>query len=283
MANVGVVTALAKPGDTLFLDKLSHASLVDGARLSGARVRTFPHRNYERLERLLTEKRGEGEVFVLTDSLFSMDGDLADLPRLVQICTRFEATLLVDEAHATGMLGRRGRGVLELQDTEGKVPVVIGTLSKALGGQGGFVCGSRLLVDSLINSSRPFIFSTGLTPPAVVAALAGVEWIRDHPQCGLPACLKCRQAFEELTGMGFKCSPPGFEGEAPGAHILPVIVGSEERAEALGRHLQTQGILAPAIRPPTVPPGTARLRLSFMNDHTDAMIESVFQAFANFS
>jgi 8-amino-7-oxononanoate synthase len=282
MANVGVLSALAGRGDTVLLDKLCHASLIDGARLSGARVRTFPHRDLERLEALLQKETG-GRVLVVTDSIFSMDGDCAPLGDLAERCDRSGALLVVDEAHATGVLGPGGRGAVAGAGLEGRVPVTVVTLSKALGCLGGAVCGSKDLVEFLRHKARSFVYTTALPPSCAAAAIAAIDLVGKTPALAARARSRARQVWQAIAEADtpFTCAPPGgwgTETDGPPAHILPVVVGSADAALAVSESLLAAGVFAPAIRPPTVPAGTARIRLSFMAEHTGADLEQVIAA-----
>jgi 8-amino-7-oxononanoate synthase len=258
-ANLGALVALTGPGDAIYLDRLDHACLVAGARLSGARLRVYPHNDADRLEALLDrERRQFRRVLVATDGVFSMDGDLAPLPRLVDLCERHDATLLVDEAHGTGVLGGRGRGACEALGVEGRVPVKVGTLSKALGAQGGFVAGSRALIDRIHHAAPSFLFSTALAPPAVAAARAALAIVTAEPERRgrlSDLAVRLRRDLDQPAA-----TPP--------TPIVPWRVGDPGAAVALSIRLEAAGMLAPPIRPPTVPRGTARLRLSLSSEHT---------------
>jgi 8-amino-7-oxononanoate synthase len=273
-ANVGVLAALAGPRDHIFADHLNHASLVDGCRLTHAHFYHYRHKDVQELDDLLRRTPTRGQKFIVTDSLFSMDGDLAPLPALVEIAERWEAILIVDDAHGTGVIGPQGRGAVEHFGLAGRVPVQIGTLSKALGVQGGFVAGSRQLIELLIHRARSFVFSTGLAPVLAAAARealhqARVEnWRREARRRHLD------RLRTELERLGYRVLG---EAEAPMAAVL---VGEPEAAIALATHLESRGVFAPAIRPPTVPAGTSRLRLAPMATHTEDQIESVLSAFS---
>lgn len=245
-ANVGALTALFGPGDVLFSDALNHASLIDGCRLSRARVVVYPHGDVEALESLLRENPGRRRA-VVTDAVFSMDGDRAPLKALREVCTRHAAALFVDEAHATGVLGATGRGLCEL---EGVTPDVhVGTLSKALGSFGGFVCGSKALRELLLNRARTLIFSTALPAAVCAAAERALELVREG---------SARQKLDALRAqLGAKSSA-----------IVPVMLGSAENALRVSAELREAGFLVKAIRPPTVPEGTSRLRIAVTAAHT---------------
>jgi 8-amino-7-oxononanoate synthase len=273
-ANVGVLTALAGPRDRIFADALNHASLIDGCRQSRAVVRRYEHRDADHLEELLRGAPARGQRFIVTDSVFSMDGDLAPLPELAALAERWGAALVVDDAHGTGVLGPEGRGAVHHFGIEGRVPVQVGTLSKALGAQGGFVAGSRVLVDLVLHRARSFVYSTGMAPVLAAAALAGVgiaraEGWRREKQRGHLARLR-----SGLREIGFAVVG---EDVAP---LLAVIVGAPDAALRLSAGLEESGVLAPAIRPPTVPSGTSRLRLAPMATHSAEQIEGVLAAFS---
>jgi 8-amino-7-oxononanoate synthase len=261
-AAVGTLPALAGRDDFIVMDKLCHACLVDAARLSGATLRVFPHNDVERCGELLAAcaAKGGGKVLLVTESVFSMDGDLAPLDRLAELKRRHGAWLLVDEAHGTGVLGANGRGGAEHFGVEGEVDVAMGTLSKALGSVGGYVAGSAALRELLVNRARSLIFSTGLPPSACRAASAALRVLRedDAPR---------RRLAGRLARVA---AALGREAPVP---IVPVPVGDERRCVALAEDLFARGGWVPAVRFPTVPRGKARLRLSLSAAHTDADLE----------
>lgn len=259
-ANVGSLTALLSPEDTVVLDRLAHASLVDGARLSRARLKVFRHNDPEDLEKVLGRLGGGGERWVLVESVYSMDGDRAPLAELSAVCRRRGARLYVDEAHGTGVWGPQGRGVVNDLGLEKEVDVCMGTLSKALGAQGGFVGGSRALVDWLQNKARAYIYSTALAPASAGAALAALSIAREDD-----AGRKKLFALSARLRAGL-----GLEGDGP---IVPVVVGETSAALDLSAALWDAGFLAPAVRPPTVPEGTARVRFSLTAGHTEEQID----------
>lgn len=265
-ANLALVSSLADRDDVIFSDELNHASLIDGCRLARGPVHVFRHRDANHLADLL---RREGtrarRRLIVSDTVFSMDGDLAPLSDLYDLAARHDALLLLDEAHATGVLGASGRGATELfpppATLDADAVVKMGTLSKALGAQGGFVCGSKRLVSWLVNRARPYIFSTALAPPTAAAARAAVELAAVEPErrrhlLDLAAMLRRRLGQEDGWGA-----------------IVPVIVGAARSALRLSRRLEEGGLLVPAIRPPSVPEGTARLRISLTAGHTREDVE----------
>lgn len=272
MANLGVISALLGPRDTVIVDKLNHASIIDGCRLSGARLRVYPHCDLERLERILAGSAGSPRKLVVTDGIFSMDGDLAPLPAIVRLAQRHGAWVMVDEAHATGVLGAHGRGAAELLGVEEGVAISLGTLSKALGGSGGFVAGSAALIEYLRNRARSFIYTTAPPPAACAAAHAALRIVRREP--GLRSAV-ARNADRLRRGLGVL----GLDTMGSAHQIIPVRVGESGAAVNLANKLFERGIMAPAIRPPTVPRGMSRIRLTVTAGHGDGDIDFLLQAF----
>ncbi len=259
-AAVGTIPALAGKGDFIVMDKLCHASLVDGARLSGATLRVYPHLHLKRCGELLKSCRSQAgnkdKVLLITESVFSMDGDLAPLSDLVELKNRYGAWLMVDEAHATGVLGENGRGGEEFFGIEGCVDISMGTLSKALGCVGGFICGSQELKELLINRARSFIYSTGLPIPICKAALAALRVIQQEPE----RRKKLQQNIE--TSKKYLKLPV----QSP---IIPWIVGDGSHCMKLAEKLREEWVMIPAVRYPTVARGKARLRISLNAMHTE--------------
>jgi len=270
MANLAVLTTFARPGDLVCLDKLNHASLIDAARASGADVRVFPHRHYDKLERLL-DRSDAPRKLIVSDSVFSMDGDCADLAALVELRDGFDAILVVDEAHATGVLGERGSGLAEHQRLAGRIDVTISTASKALGSLGGLVTASRSVIETLVNRGRSFIYTTAAPPTQVAAIDAALDVIRDEPA-------RRARVAELSRKLRVMLQERGWSAPDDPTPIVPVVVGAAERALELAGRLERAGILAPAIRAPTVPPHTARLRLSVRADLTDADLQQIVEA-----
>jgi 8-amino-7-oxononanoate synthase len=259
LANAGTIAALAPRGEVVFSDELNHASIIDGCRLAAAETFVYRHRDTEHLEWGLRRASGRGALIV-TDGVFSMDGDIAPLPQLVDLAQRHGCRLLVDEAHATGCIGPGGRGSVAAAGVTDQVDVIVGTLGKALGGYGAYVCGSAELVDFLINSARPFIFSTAPPPPAVAAARAALELLAGQPRLVDRLGANAAALREGLRSEGLE--PIGSD-----TQIVPLVVGEADDAMALCERLLAEGVFAQAIRPPTVPPGTCRLRLTTMATH----------------
>ncbi len=273
-ANIGVVSALTGPGDIIFSDERNHASLVDGCRLSRASVEVYRHMDVEHLGQLLSSASGDGQRLIVTETVFSMEGDVAPLQQLVDLAQRWDAWLVVDEAHATGVFGEHGGGLVEELGLAQDIDVQIGTLGKALGSMGAFVAGSRLLVDWLTNTARSLIYTTALSPPAVAAALAAVKVVHSDPARRQRLWTNTEQMRSGLVARGFSLG----SSRSP---ILPLLVGDDERALAFSAELFKQGVFVPAIRPPTVPVGMSRLRIVPTASHSSADVEMALDAFAS--
>jgi 8-amino-7-oxononanoate synthase len=260
LANSGVISALAREGDVVFSDALNHASIVDGCRLARAETFVYDHCDLEHLEWGLQEAAGRGSLIV-TDGVFSMDGDVAPLPGIVELAQRYDARVMVDEAHGTGCIGPGGRGAVAEAGLEDDVDVVVGTLGKALGSYGAYVLCDETMARFLVNTARTLIFSTALPPPAVAAAMASLELLRDQPRRVDKLQRNARALREALAGHGL--SPP-----SSGNQIVPLIVGRPDHAVTASERALEMGVFAQAIRPPTVPAGSSRLRLAVMASHT---------------
>jgi len=259
LANAGVIAALARPGDVVFSDQLNHASIIDGCRLSRAEVFVYDHLDVEHLEWGIAKAEGRGAL-IATDSVFSMDGDVAPLEEIVELAQRRRLRVLVDEAHATGALGPGGRGALAQAGLEDQVDVIVGTLGKALGSYGAFVACDRQMADYLLNSVRTFIFSTAPSPPAVAGALAALSLLQSRPQ--LVARLRANAA-----ALRDELAREGFDVRGAVTQIVPIVVGDASLAVQVCEAALERGVFAQAIRPPTVPPMTSRLRLAVMASH----------------
>lgn len=273
-ANTGTVTALVGRGDAVFSDELNHASLIDGCRLSRADVYVYRHGDVEHLVELLSGAAAAARRLIVTDGLFSMDGDIAPLAALCDVAERFDAMLLVDEAHATGVLGDAGRGAAEACGVADRVDVRIGTLSKALGGVGGFVAGKKSLMDWLVNRARPYVFSTALPPALAAASQAALEIARAEPQRRLDLLRQAQRLRAALDEQGWDIG-------ASTSQIIPVLVGSAVRALELSARLLRAGHYVPAIRPPSVPEGQSRLRISLTAGHSDEQLQRMVAALAD--
>jgi len=259
LANTGAIAALAGRGEVVFSDELNHASIIDGCRLAHAETFVYRHRDTEHLEWGLRRVAGRAALIV-TDGVFSMDGDVAPLAELAVLAGRHRCRLMVDEAHATGCLGPGGRGSVAAADLIDEVDLIVGTLGKALGGYGAYACGSRRMTDFLLNTARPFIFSTAPPPPAVAAAAAALELLTECPK-------RVERLRANAAALREGLRSEGLEPIGSDTQIIPLVVGEADDAMALCERLLGEGIFAQAIRPPTVPPGTCRLRLTVMATH----------------
>jgi len=269
--NVGTITALVGPGDWIYSDRNNHASIIDGCRLSEANVQIYEHGDCRHLQERLLNNHSSGRKLIVTDSLFSMDGDFAPLSELVEIAAQAQAMLMVDEAHATGVWGTCGRGVCERMQVETQIPIRVGTLSKALGSLGGFVCGSQRLIDWIANRARSYIFSTAQPEATAAASLASLSIIKSEPERRQRVVDLASRVREELTRLGWNCLHSQSQ-------IIPLLVGDEAAALALSQRLREQGLLVPAIRPPAVNPGKCILRISLSAAHSDQQIEQLIAA-----
>ncbi len=270
----GVLTSLLGQGDVVILDKKAHASMIDAARLSDATLRVFRHNDLENLEKLLQWAADQGgRVLVATESVFSMDGDRAPLAGIVELKERYGAWLMLDEAHAVGLYGPLGQGLAAADGMGGRIEIRMGALGKAVGTAGGFICGSRQLVDLLVNKARSFIFSTAPSPAVSAAARAGVELIQSAEGEALRGQLW--QRVEEL-----RCGVEalGWKKPAEASAILPLIVGGEAKALAVMERLREAGFFIPAIRYPTVPHNEARLRVTLSSSHSSGDIQRLLDA-----
>ena len=288
-ANVGTIAALIDENDAVFCDRLNHASLIDGCRLSGAKLRVFRHSELDTLERELHKASDSRRRLIVTDAVFSMDGDVAPLRELCDLAERFEADVLVDEAHGTGVFGEHGRGVCEHLGVEDRVAVRVGTLSKAIGTLGGFVAGSQSLVDWLWNKARPQVFSTALPPAICAAAAAAVEIIRSEPERRTKLWQNCEVVAGTLRvplGLSSDSQVATRQSSADGTRSVPatigpiisILLGDPDAAVAAQRKLEERGFLVAAIRPPTVPQGTSRLRISLSAAHDESALKTLVAA-----
>jgi len=264
-ANAGTVAALVGPGDVVFSDALNHASLIDGCRLSGAKVVVYRHCDASHLQELISSVAPARRKLIVTDSLFSMDGDLAPLVDLATIAAEQRAMLLVDEAHATGVFGAQGRGLCEQLGVEEAVHVRVGTLSKALGSMGGFVVGERRLIDWLTNRARTYFFSTAAPEVIAAAGLAALQIVRDEPQRRRELLSRANELREQLRAQGWTMPDRGSQ-------IIPLRIGDAERTMQYAAWLREQGFFVPGIRPPSVPEGASLLRLSLSWQHDDEVL-----------
>jgi 8-amino-7-oxononanoate synthase len=272
LANAGVISALARPGDVVFSDELNHASIIDGCRLSRAETFVYDHCDVEHLEWGIAEAEGRGAVIV-TDSVFSMDGDVAPLAELVELGQRHRIRLVVDEAHATGALGPGGRGALAEAGLEDQADVIVGTLGKALGSYGAFVACDQEMARYLVNTARTFIFSTAPPPPAVAGALAALELLLERP-------VRVDKLEANAFALRSELEREGFDLGDSRTQIMPLMIGDPTLAVEICETALARGIFAQAIRPPTVPPMTSRLRLAVMASHKPAELRDAARTLA---
>jgi len=266
-ANVGTITALVGPGDVVVLDKLDHASIIDGARQSGATLRIYPHQNLKKLEDILRQSNSFRRKLIVTETVFSMDGDLAPLAEIAELKEKHGAWLMLDEAHATGLYAKNRRGLAEAAGVEDQIDVTLGTLSKALGCAGGFVVGSHTLIDDLRNRARSLIYSTALPPAIVAAAAAAVDFVMSDAghQRRDRLWRNVRDLKNGLAQLGIE-----HPSRSP---IMPITIGDERAAVEVSKQLFERRLFVPAIRFPTVPKGKARLRVTVTAGHTDKDIQ----------
>jgi len=263
MANLGVITSLVDEKDTVIIDRLNHASIIDACRLSRAKLQVYPHKDVSTLKKILQRSTSYRRRLIITDSVFSMDGDLAPLPEMCKLAQKYQAMLMIDEAHATGVIGKTGRGLEEYYEMEGKVDIVMGTLSKALGSLGGFVAASNELIEYLRNKARSFIYTTALPPSICAASLAALEIIENQPEL----ISKLWQNIEFFSHRLSSLVP------CPSSAIIPILIGELDKTMEISNKLFDHGIFLSGIRPPTVPKGQCRLRLTITAAHSKEDLE----------
>jgi glycine C-acetyltransferase/8-amino-7-oxononanoate synthase len=269
--NFGVIPHLAKSDGVIFADRLCHASLIDACRLSRATFRVFHHNDVGHLHSLLTKRPAKQPALLVTEGVFSMDGDLGPLSDLARLAEEFEASLLVDDAHGTGVMGPTGRGTIEHWGVQSDNIFHMGTLSKALGTSGGFITGTKDFIAYLVNTSRSFIYSTAPPPSMAAAAQAAIHLIQQEPERRARLWQNRKRMYQGLLAMGCHMTKT----ESP---ILPIIVNDPALAVEMSQHLRKKGIYIPAIRPPTVPKGTSRLRVTVTAEHTSEQIDLALKA-----
>ena len=270
MANLGTISTLVSSGDLVVCDKLNHASIIDGCRLSGADFRVYAHCNMEKLENILKKSSKYNRILIVTDSVFSMDGDLAPLPDLVKITAKYNAMLMVDEAHGTGVFGQNGRGVVEHFNLCKEVDIIMGTLSKAIGSLGGYVSGDIELISYLRNKARSFMYTTALPPAVCAASIAGIKLIQEDPSMRVSLWHNVRFIKDKLRLLNINTI-------SSESQIIPILIGDTKKAVNISKLLYESGILIPAIRPPTVPANSSRLRMTVMSSHTKKDLEQLAQ------
>jgi 8-amino-7-oxononanoate synthase len=271
-ANTGILSTLTDEGDAIFSDALNHASIIDGCRLSRAKTVVYAHADLDQLEDGLKRMSAPRRKLIVTESIFSMDGDEAPLKGIVDLAEKYNAMVMVDEAHATGIFGANGAGVVAKLGLGERVAVQMGTLGKALGGFGAYVAGSRALRELLINRCRSFIFTTSLPPAIMAMAMAAIDLVQQEPERREALWSNCRTLQAGLRELGFSTG----SGESP---ILPLVIGDADKCMQFSERLLEKGIFAQGIRPPTVPPGSSRLRITLMATHTRAQIDRAIDTF----
>ncbi|MGH7790732.1 MAG: 8-amino-7-oxononanoate synthase, partial [Thermodesulfobacteriota bacterium] len=272
LANIGTISALVGPGDAIYSDELNHASIIDGCRLSRAETKIYKHCNMEHLKYLLSSDNSQRKKLIITDTVFSMDGDLAPLPEIVELAVQYGCMLMIDEAHATGVLGKRGSGATEHFGVEDRVPIVMGTLSKAVGSLGGYIGGSRKLIDFLRNRARSYIFDTSLPASSLAASLAAIDIIEFEPERREHLWRLINKFKTGLDDIGLEVLPSN-------SAIIPVLIGEAQPALDFALTLRGNGVFTPAVRPPSVPPGKCRIRATLMATHREEHIEQALRAF----
>ena len=272
LANLGVIPALIGADGQIFADRLCHASLIDGCRLSGASLRVYRHNDVEHVKCLLAKRRTARETLIVTDGVFSMDGDLAPLPDLIGLADRYGAQLFVDDAHGTGVMGAQGRGTVEHFGLEDRVPFHMGTLGKALGTSGAYVAGPAAVITYLINTARTFLFATAPPPATAAATIAALQIVRTDPARRARLWENRHYLFAGLTRLGFRLT----DSASP---ILPIVIGDAQKTIAMADRLLDLGVYAPAIRPPTVPKETSRIRATVTSEHSRTQLDQALAAF----
>ncbi len=271
-ANLGVISALVDKDDIVFSDKLNHASIIDGILLSRAQFKRYPHKDMGALEDMLKASGGYRRKVIITDTIFSMDGDIAPLPKIVELAEKYDAWIYVDEAHASGVLGKKGKGAVEYFGLQGKIQIQMGTLSKAAGSFGAFICGSKTLIEYLINKSRGFIYTTSLPPAICAASIAALEIIENEPRLREKLWENVEFLRKGLAELGFDI----LESETP---IIPILTKEPRVTMEFSQRLFEEGVFVQGIRPPTVPEGKARLRITVMASHKRGDLEEALDSF----
>ncbi len=268
LANIGVISSVMKAGDMIFSDAWNHASIIDGCRLSQAKTIVYEHADMVDLEHKLRHSRGNGKKLIVTDGVFSMDGDIAPLPEIAALAKKYNAYIMIDDAHVTGVLGSDGRGTADYFGLKDDIDFTVGTLSKAIGAEGGFVATSSIAKNYLLNNARSFIFQTALSPGAIEAAREGISIIQNEPE-------RRERLLNNAKYLRLKLQESSFvvrEGETP---IISLLIGDAHKAMLFSEKLMDEGVFIPAIRPPTVPKGSSRLRITVMATHTMEQLNTV--------
>lgn len=271
LANIGILSTVVKEGDLILSDELNHASIIDGCRLSRAEKVIYRHKDTRHIEEILSKNKTK-KILIVTEGVFSMDGDIAPLPEIIDIAKRYNAMVMVDDAHGTGVLGKKGRGTAEHFGIEKGIDIHMGTLGKALGAYGAYAAGDKGLIEFLINKARGFIFTTALPPSVLASAIMAIRILENEPEL-IKKLWKNRDYL--VTGL----KSLGFDTMGCGTPIIPILIGKAEKALKMSEDLFEQGVYVPAIRPPTVPEDTCRLRLTVMAAHTKEELDIALKAF----
>lgn len=274
MANIGTIPALVNKDDVIIIDKLCHASIIDGCKLSKARLQVYPHNDIETLDKVLRKNKHKNKKLIITEGVFSMEGSISFLPKILSLAKEYKALILLDDAHATGVLGNEGRGTCEYFNLQDDSIIQMGTFSKALGSLGGFIAGSKDIIDYLRNKARSFIYSTALPPAVVAASIAALEIIGNEPELREKLWKKVNYLKDSIKELGYDIlSSP--------SQIIPIIIGSNKKVLKFSKSLYKRGILISAIRTPTVPPKTERLRITIMATHQESDLNYLLNALAD--
>jgi len=271
-ANIGVISSICGRGDIILSDRLNHASIVDGCLLSGAKLKRYPHKDIDAIERFLRIGSAFKKRLIVTDGVFSMDGDIAPLREIVRLAKRYSAILMVDDAHATGVLGKNGRGTGEYFGLDDSIDIIMGTLSKAVGSFGGFVAGRKKLIEFLMNRARSFIYTTSLPPSVVASSIVAIDIIEKRHNLRELLWKNVNYLKERFENMGFNIMKSQ-------SHIIPVFVGDTHKAVEMSEMLLREGVFVQGIRPPTVPQGKARLRVTVMATHSRNDLDAALESF----
>lgn len=274
MANVGTIPALTDKDDVIIIDKLCHASIIDGCQLSKARLQVYPHNDINALERILKKNSNKSKKLIITEGVFSMEGSIPPLSQILALAKKYEALILLDDAHATGVLGDEGRGTCEYFNAYHSSIIQMGTFSKALGSLGGFIAGNKDLIDYLRNKARSFIYSTALPPAAIATSIAAIKIIRNNPKIRKKLWHNVNYLKEKLSKLGYNIL------NTP-SQIIPIIIGDNERVLKISKILYEKGVFISAIRTPTVPKKTERLRLTVMSSHQREDLDYTIEVFSN--
>ena len=272
LANVGTISALVGPGDVIYSDELNHASIIDGCRLSHTEIKVYKHCDVEHLDSLTSSNKSRNKKLIVTDTVFSMDGDLAPLPEIVELSEKYGCMLMIDEAHATGVLGKRGSGATEYYGVEDRVNIVMGTLSKAVGSLGGYIAGSQELIDFIRNRVRSYIFDTSLPASSLAASIAAIDIIEFEPERREHLWHLIKKFKSGLEKLGLNILPSY-------SAVIPVLIGEAQPALDFSHKLREKGVYTPAVRPPSVPPGKCRIRATLMATHKEEQIDRALGAF----